>query len=92
MFKLFKKTRTEDIYKGTAKCPICESKISENKDYWVCSGKDCDFKIKNILDGEKIDINLLINMQNLNSYNEMIDCTTKRAKNLFSTYYNKEKK
>ena len=58
-----------------AKCPKCNGKIIDKNDHWVCENLksgNCNFKIKNTLNNEKIDLELLINFQKTRLYNYFI--------------------
>lgn len=83
MFKLFKKNTTNI---KPVKCPLCNNTISEDNDYWVCDNKKCSFKIKNVLNGEKIDISLLANLQSLRMYNVMLRYIKEDAKKVGEKY------
>lgn len=66
--KLIKKNNDDNKPKFNviAKCPKCGANLLEVGEYWSCENnisRTCNFSIKNTFNGEKIDINLLINFQ-----------------------------
>lgn len=76
MFGFLKKlTNRENVgcndVKAIAKCPKCGKEVIETGDYWACidvlSGT-CTFRMKNILNGKKMDINILAEYQKAEEY------------------------
>lgn len=66
-----------------AKCPKCNAEVLEVGEHWACVNtltKTCNFRMKNTLEGEKIDINLLINFQKLKQYEYLISVINEEVK------------
>lgn len=68
MLNLFDKNKKNNTSNNSSvTCPKCGGTITEQGDYWICSNaksNTCNFKIKNILDGIKIDFDSLCSLLN----------------------------
>lgn len=70
MFKFFKKKNKKNngcsSFKIVAKCPKCGNNLVESEDYLSCTGVlsgECNFQIKNTINGEKIDLEIFADFQ-----------------------------
>lgn len=95
MFKFFKKKNKKNngcsSFKIVAKCPKCGNNLVESEDYLSCTGGlsgECNFQIKNTINGEKIDLEIFADFQKkvtqvqhvYNTVNEKVNKKAKEAK------------
>lgn len=97
-----KKDATSSDIRDVARCPKCGEKVMEHGDYWACVDiltNKCNFKMKNIINGKKMDIDVLINYQMAEQYeylynvinNKIADTKADKEKPVKNNLANKDK-
>ena len=94
-FKNLNKKKNDDDINIIAKCPKCGKEVIETGDYWACvdilSG-NCNFKMKNIHNGRKMDVSVFAEFQKIDEYEHIYNAIHRQSNITRARIYETENK